>query len=910
VSEQSQPDPDAGSDVPAPGGLRRLLARAWEAGDAAFERVLHWWRNPVVTAVVSLAVFLIALRLIAHEMSAYTLADLELAFRDLGVLPVLLAIAAALVSYTALTFNDRFALAMIGKRLPLARSARASFAAYALAKTLGWSWATAGTARQRLYRRWGLAPTEIGALSFVTGTGVMVAALTVAGIGLLLGGVEVARHGPLPAAVWWLFGLSCLLPAGLWLAWTGRAGEKSVKFGDTPLRLPPLRRSTAHLSAMLLDRVGAAMVLYALLPDHGGWSFPAFLAVFVLAGLLGALSGAPGGLGVFEAVILTLTPVSQDTPGAAVALVTFRLIYNVVPLAIATTILGLDHAAPAARPAARAAQRIGEAAFEFSPRILAIMVFAGGLLLLGSVATPGITARIVLLDRLELRALSELSHFMASLAGVMLLVVAAGLWRKVDQAWGLAVLLLIAGIVFCLAKALDVEEAIALGIVLAILVPCRPAFNRRGGLLTAAPTGATSGTPLGAAISPGWLAAVLGSVAAAAWLGLFAHQNIDYSQELWWAFLADNDAARSLRALTGAAILTLFVLLWVLTGPARARAASKSRPEDMVRAMQAFAGADSPRADTNLAFLGDKSFVFSPSGASFVMYRPRGDRWIIYGEPVGLAAEREALVEQVRREAEAQDVAPVYYAVSRDAVPELAAQGLAVRKIGETAVIDLAVFNLVGKDRQPLRTARNRFAKLGATFSVVPAEGTPACLDQMEAVSDAWLSSRKGREKTFTLGAFDRAYLSRFPTALAHGPDGKLMAFANLWTTPNRHEVSIDLMRQGSGAPHGVMDWLITETALWAQSQGFARFDLGMAPLSGLNDRKGAPLLARLGAIVFEEAEELYGFRGLAAFKDKFGPQWEPLFLCAPPDVLMPAALLDVAMLTSGGMRGLFARSR
>jgi phosphatidylglycerol lysyltransferase len=883
-----------------------------------------WWRfigivrgavrgfmsHPLLTAIGSLVIFLIALRVINQELTRYTLDDLRIAIDDIGFWTVLGAVVAAIISYVALAFNDRFALSMLGKRLPHARTARASLAAYALANTLGYSWATAATARQRLYRKWGLLPNEIGALSFVTGTGVQVGGLAAAGLGLMIAAPEVALHGPLNAVFWYGIGLITFIPAALWLIYA-RRGPTKTEITGAPLSRPPPSRALAHLAAIVIDWIGAAAVLYILLPNHGGWSFPAFLAVFVLAGMLGALSGAPGGLGVFEAAILTLAPVSQDTPGAAIALVLYRLFYNVLPLAIATIILGLDHAAPAARPAARVARRVGsslglrisarigsglsEATLEFSPRILAALVFAAGLILLASVATPSLVERLRILDQLELRAISELSHFGASIVGVLLLIVASGLWKKVNAAWAAAIGLLVAGIIFSLSKGLDWEEASALGLVLAIMIPCRRAFTRQSRL----------GTQL---LSPSWIAAIVGGVAASGWLALFAFQHVDFRTELWWEFVRDTDAARTLRGLTGACVLTLLVTIWTLVRPLRAAINTPSCPQDMARVADILAANPSHRADTNLAFLGDKSFLFSDSGKSFVMYRPRGNRWIAYGEPIGLAEERQELLVKMREAADQADARPVYYAVSRDFVADFAAFGYGVRKVGETAVIDLSAFDIIGRNAQNLRTARNRLVREGALFDVASPEQTSVLMPDMQAVSESWMHSQKGGEKTFSLGKFDPAYLSRFSTAIVRDRQGTLMAFANLWTTSDKQEVAIDLMRYNPDAPKGVMDFLFLEIALWAKDQGFARFDLAMAPLSGLEDYKGAPFMMRLGAIMFEEGEELYGFRGLRSFKNKFSPRWEPLYLCAPPDVLMATALLDVAILTSGGLRGMLKR--
>jgi phosphatidylglycerol lysyltransferase len=884
-----------------------ITKRIWQLWLALNRAIAGLMRHPVLTAIGSLLIFLIALRVINQELTKYSLADLQKAVDDIGFLTLLGAVVAAVISYAALVFADRYALAMLGKRLPYARTARASLAAYALANTLGYSWATAATARQRLYRKWGLLPGEIGALSFVTGTAVQIGGLAAAGLGLLVAAQEVALHGPLNSGFWLFVGLVILVPAALWLVYAEH-GPLKADFTGAPLLRPKPANAVAHLSAVIIDWIGAAAVLYILLPNHGGWTFPAFLAVFVLAGMLGALSGAPGGLGVFEAAILTLAPVTQEAPGAAIALILYRLMYNIIPLGVATLILGIDQAAPAARPAARVAVKVGsglsariglrvgsslgEATLEFSPRILAALVFAAGLVLLASVATPSLTDRIKILHAWDLHAISELSHFGASIVGVALLIVASGLWKKVNAAWAVSLILLAAGIVFSLIKGLDWEEASALACVFAVMLPCKSAFNRNSRL----------GLTL---VSPKWIAAILGAVAASGWLALFAYQHVEFRAELWWEFVRDSDAARSLRALTGACIFALLLAIWALVRPLRGLGRASATAEDIAKVQAILATTKGLRADANLALLGDKSFLFSDSQKSFIMFRPRGNRWIAYGEPVGLPEERQELLLKMRDASDQGDARPVYYAVSRDCVADFAAFGYGVRKIGETAIIDLTTFDIVGKAMQNLRTARNKLAKEGASFTVAPASDTPTLLTEMAGVSAAWLASQKGSEKTFSLGSFSNTYLSYFSTAIVRGEDGRMLAFANLWVSGDNHEIAIDLMRYSPDAPKNVMDFLFVEIALWAKAGGFKRFDLAMAPLSGLEDQKGAPFLMRFGAIMFEEGEAFYGFRGLRQFKNKFNPNWEPLYLCAPPDVLMTRALFDVAVLTSGGFKGL-----
>lgn len=134
------------------------------------------------------------------------------------------------------------------------------------------------------------------------------------------------------------------------------------------------------------------------------------------------------------------------------------------------------------------------------------------------------------------------------------------------------------------------------------------------------------------------------------------------------------------------------------------------------------------------------------------------------------------------------------------------------------------------------------------------------------------------------------------------------MAFANVLSTPDKRELSIDLMRYGAGAPKGVMDYLFIELMLWGSSNGYEFFDIGMAPLAGLEDHRLASLMSKVGAFVFQHANKIYGFEGLRNYKDKFDPVWEPLYLVGPAGLTLPIALADVAILTSGGIVGMFRK--
>ncbi len=137
----------------------------------------------------------------------------------------------------------------------------------------------------------------------------------------------------------------------------------------------------------------------------------------------------------------------------------------------------------------------------------------------------------------------------------------------------------------------------------------------------------------------------------------------------------------------------------------------------------------------------------------------------------------------------------------------------------------------------------------------------------------------------------------------------KIQAFATLWPGAPGSELSVDLMRFASDAPTNVMEALLVHVMLWGRDQGYRRFSLGMAPLSGFDRSPVASHWQKLGAFVYDHGEAFYGFQGLRAFKEKFAPQWEPRYLACPGGLAVPRVLADVSALIAGGYRRIFVRA-
>lgn len=270
------------------------------------------------------------------------------------------------------------------------------------------------------------------------------------------------------------------------------------------------------------------------------------------------------------------------------------------------------------------------------------------------------------------------------------------------------------------------------------------------------------------------------------------------------------------------------------------------------------------------------------------------------GDPVGERADWPDLLWLIRERADAAKGRLLLYQISTDVLPIAIDLGLQLIKYGEEARVNLSSFTLDGPDAKRLRYYQGRAVREGACFEIVPAADIGRVLPELRLISDAWLAAKGHTEKAFSVGRFDASYLLKFDCAVVR-LKGKIIAFANIWATPNRNEISIDLMRHVEVIPNGTMDFLFISLMRWGQKNGYRWFTLGLAPLSGIEARRLAPIWARAGAFLYRHGDSFYGFEGLRAYKDKFSPVWEPRYIAGPPGVGLARSLTGLQTLVGDG---------
>ena len=334
----AKPDPRLDRAEPAPSehAEGRPSAGGGPSGglSARWRRRLAW-----LGPAASLVLFAVAVAVLYRLVSQMSWADLRAAVTAAGPGQVGVAAGLTAASYLLLTCYDALALRQLRISVPYRTTAFASFASYAVSFNLGFPLVTGGTVRYWFYAPKGLSAAKVASLTVVAGFTFWL------GMGLVLGASLLAETDDVSRLTWTnerviqLVGFASLGAVLAYLAWVS-VKRRSVKVKGWRLELPGLSLSLGQMLIGTADVLCAAGVLYVLLPDGHGIGFPAFLAVYVFAAMLGIVSHAPGGLGVFEATILLALSGMAREPVLG-ALLLFRVFYYLVPFVVALAGLGL-----------------------------------------------------------------------------------------------------------------------------------------------------------------------------------------------------------------------------------------------------------------------------------------------------------------------------------------------------------------------------------------------------------------------------------------------------------------------------------------------------------------------------------------------------------------------------------------
>ncbi len=584
-------------------------------------------------ALLGVALLFGAIYVVQREFRHLKLDDISTALHAIPAHALALSLLWTVLSYFVLTFYDRLGTIYAGHKVSYGRVAFASFCAYALAHNIGFAAVSGAAVRYRLYAHWGLTPVQIAKT-------VAFCSLTFGLGGMVLGGAILFLE---PEAIpffgqhlpHWVLGL---VGAALWAIVAGYVTLSrilgSVRLFGHVTELPGWRMAIVQVLLATVDVAVTASIFYALLPSAEGLTWLSFLGVYVASYTAGLAANIPGGIGVFDtAMLLGLSP-WLDAPQIVGAILVFRLYYYVIPLFLAGGLFAGNEVLLRRGTMLKSAQAIGR----WSEPDFTVATLTGAVGLCGALLLSlGVLAPLPNFAWIGYEFAQQAGQFVPSLIGAALVVLAIGLSRRVNLAWGATMLMLIAGAAFTVAQGQRLWVAGVLVIAMALVAPFRTYFYRHARLLSG---------PLQASTAVSLLALVVCILTLA---GFERHVRF-LSENSWWEIVLSRDLPNSVRATVALTVVLALVAMWRLIRPGKVR----WLPWDIDSRMRLLIVGGQPPSSAD-------GIVWGEAELAGIPFRRCGRILLALGDPAGAASDRVSAIWRLRDLAQQEGLDPAIW---------------------------------------------------------------------------------------------------------------------------------------------------------------------------------------------------------------------------------------------------------
>lgn len=294
----------------------------------------------------------------------------------------------------------------------------------------------------------------------------------------------------------------------------------------------------------------------------------------------------------------------------------------------------------------------------------------------------------------------------------------------------------------------------------------------------------------------------------------------------------------------------------------------------------------------------DKSYFFGENKKAFVSYGVSANVALCLGDPLGAKDEIESTIASFDAYCTLNGWRCTFFQTQNTYLDLYTKLGFKNFKVGDEAIVDLDEFTTQGSRGKKHRNTISNFERKGFTANILQAPLPAEVVSRLNLVSDSWLQVPGRKERQFTLGYFDNDYISTSDVIVVRDTTDKIVAFANLIPTYHPKYAAIDLMRHHQDVPNGTMDYLFIQLLSLLKEDGYTKFSLGLAPLSGFNPDENPSQIEKAIHILAQNSDFIFSFRGLKEYKSKFAHSWEPRYLIYKELTDLPLIVKSITQLS------------
>lgn len=827
---------------------------------------------------IGFLIFVGALILLHNQLKNLSYTDIINALKAIPFFKIFLAMSLALSYYIILGGYDLVAFKYINSKVSLKPKdiLFTCFISNVLANNTGYSMLFGGSIRYRLYSLYNVSMVDVTKVLIFSSATIWLGLLAVGGF--IFTFAPVSLEGVLNISLSTkTIGIFSILVLFLYI-FLSTLHSRPIKIFKWTITFPNIKIVFWQILLATLDWLVASLTLYVLIPE-GFVSYFVLLKVFLVTQFAVIISQVPGGMGIFETAITLLMPESASNPGVIGALLAYRAIFYFFPLLIALVLLGSFELMIFTKKFHDRAKIFGKTISSVVVQVLALSSFVAGMVAMFSTSTPFDVAQLKFIINLLPSWFADLSHFLLSVTSITLLFISRGLQLRIKKAWSIACTLIISAIILILIVGEPFLVLLCFIVLLIALASSKQYFYRDISILNTA-------------FSNWWLSAVGGIFALSVWIGFFINKQDIFS----WIHLdiffrnlliSTTDAARFLRASFGMGIIIGIVILEQISRSFFKKPILFTKKDiekiayssDLVYSLSALSK--------------DKNYIVNEQKDAFIMYGKSGNSWIALGDPVGDRTHKNELLWQFKELADNASAKPAFICIDHKYVQIYDDIGLDIFNIGQEAKIQLRIFDKKDQRFNSFCELEENIENLGFKYKILNSEQFYEYKEVFANIDKEWRKTINFVPINFIPGNYEPTYMKDMDFSVVE-KDGKIYAFSVLEKTNSKHEVSSGVVRYES-FQYDIFSYIIFKNILWAKSNGYMWFDLGLAYSFEAGSQEE---VVKYFAKTFMFVEHFnYNLELLRSFKEKLCPLWHNKYIAIHPDKYMLAFIKNFTTL-------------